>query len=347
MGIMAATETKPAGPRMSGIRKAAIFMLSVGEEAGAKVLRNLSEADAERLTREVARLSSVSNEEVDSVLLEADQLITARQYYLEGGMEFAQKMLTKAFGPDISRALLDRIAKSMGGDTASFDAMQKMDPKQIARLVYNEYPQTIALVVSHLVPAQAAALLGALPAEMRAEVAKRVANLDHISPEIIVRISQMIGRRLQAVGEISRESYGGVRAVAEILNRLDSNIGEKILEEISKDDATVAETIRNLMFVFDDILKINTEGMRTVVSKVDRKVLAIALKGTSDAIRHHFTQTMSVRAAEMLNEDIETLGPIRIKEVTAAQQEIIAQVRKLQAEGALHIGDSGVEEYIS
>lgn len=343
---MAATELKPA-PRISGIRKAAIFMLSIGDEASAKVLRHLSEADAERVSREVARLSSVSNEEVDAILMEAHQLITARQYYLEGGMDFAQKMLTKAFGPDVSRVLLDRIAKSMGGDTASFDAMQKMDPKQIARLVYNEYPQTIALVVSHLVPAQAAALLTALPAEMRAEVVKRVANLDHISPEIIVRISQMIGRRLQAVGEISRESYGGVRAVAEILNRLDSGIGEKILEEISKDDGTVAETIRNLMFVFDDILKFNMEAMRILVSKIDRKVLAVALKGTSDALRKQFTQTMSARATEMLIEEIETLGPIRIKEVTAAQQEIIAQIRKLQGEGALHVGESFGDEYVN
>ena len=236
----------------------------------------------------------------------------------------------------------------MRGDTASFDALQKIDPKQIARLVYNEYPQTIALIVSHLIPAQGAALLNALPAELRADVVKRVAGLDHISPEVIIRIGQQIGRRLKSLGELSHESYGGVRAVAEILNRLDSGTGEEILQEISKDDASVAETIRNLMFVFEDVSKISKEGMRVLVSKVDRKVLSIALKGTSDQMRVHFTQTMSQRAGEMLQEDMESLGPVKIKDVEAAQQEIIAQVRTLQAEGTISVGGAGggADEYV-
>ena len=343
---MTDTETKPALPPMSGVRKAAILMLVVGEESGGKILRQLSEADAEKVSREVARLSAVSNTEVEAVVEEAIQLMDARQYFLEGGLEFAQRMLSSAYGPETSRALLERIAKAMGGDMASFDAMQKMDPKQIARLVYNEYPQTIALVVSHLVPAQAAALLNALPAELRAEVVKRVASLDNISPEIIVRIGQMIGKRLQALGETSRESYGGVRAVAEILNRLDTAAGEEILKEVSKDDPAVADTIRNLMFVFEDVLHISTEGMQQLVSKIDRKILSIALKGTSEPIRNHFTQMMSQRAVEMLKEDMEAMGPVRIKDVEAAQQEIIALVRKLQSEGSLSIGESGKEEYV-
>jgi flagellar motor switch protein FliG len=343
---MPATETKPALPPVSGVRKAAILMLVVGEESGGKILRQLSEADAEKLSREVARLTAVSSQEVEAVVEEATQLMDARQYYLEGGLEFAQRMLTSAYGPETSRALLERIAKAMGGDMASFDAMQKMDPKQIARLVYNEYPQTIALVVSHLVPAQAAALLNALPAELRAEVVKRVASLDNISPEIIVRIGQMIGKRLQALGETSRESYGGVRAVAEILNRLDTSAGEEILKEVSKEDPAVADTIRNLMFVFEDVLHISTEGMQILVSKIDRKTLSIALKGTSESIRNHFTQMMSQRATEMLKEDMEVMGPVRIKDVEAAQQEIIALVRKLQSEGSLSIGEAGKEEYV-
>jgi len=340
-------ETKAAAaPPVPGIRKAAILMLVVGEEAGGKILRQLSEADAEKVSREVARLSSVSNAEVDAVLGEVTQLIDARQYFLEGGMDFAQRMLSSAYGPETSKVLLERIAKVMGGDMASFDAMQKMDPKQIARLVYNEYPQTIALVVSHLVPAQAAALLNALPAELRADVVKRVASLDNISPEIIVRIGQMIGKRLQALGETSRESYGGVRAVAEILNRLDSAAGDEILKEVANDDPAVADTIRNLMFVFEDVLHIGTPGMQLLASKIDRKVLSMALKGTGEAIRKHFTQTMSARATEMLNEDMEALGPVRIKDVETAQQEIIATVRQLQAEGSLIIGEAGKDEYI-
>jgi flagellar motor switch protein FliG len=345
---MPATELQPAITRpASGLRKAAIFLLTVGEEASAKILRQLSEADAEKVSREVASLGSVSPDAAEAVIEEASQLMIAQEYFLEGGVEFAQRMLSNAFGPETGKTLLERIAKSLGGDLATFDALQKMDPKQIARLIYNEYPQTIALIVAHLVPAQAAALLNALPAELRADVVKRVAGLDHISPEIVVRIGQMIGRRLKAVGEISRESYGGVRAVAEILNRLDARMSEEILEVVSKDDATVADTIRTLMFVFDDVLTIGTEGMRTLASKVDRKVLAMALKGTSEPMQKHFTQTMSQRAAEMLREDMEALGAVKIKDVEAAQQEIIGQVRKLQAEGALSVGGSGGDEYIT
>jgi flagellar motor switch protein FliG len=151
---------------------------------------------------------------------------------------------------------------------------------------------------------------------------------------------------LQALGETSRESYGGVRAVAEILNRLDTAAGEEILKEVSKDDPAVADTIRNLMFVFEDVLHISTEGMQQLVSKIDRKILSIALKGTSEPIRNHFTQMMSQRAVEMLKEDMEAMGPVRIKDVEAAQQEIIALVRKLQSEGSLSIGESGKEEYV-
>lgn len=342
---MANAET-PAPVPTSGLRKAAVLMLVVGDEHGGKILRQLSEADAEKVSREVARLTAVSNQEVESVIAEVTQLMDARQYYLEGGMEFAQRMLSSAYGPDTSRVLLERIAKAMGGDMASFDAMQKMDPKQIARLVYNEYPQTIALVVSHLVPAQAAALLNALPAELRGEVVKRVASLDNISPEIIVRIGQMIGRRLQALGETSRESYGGVRAVAEILNRLDTAAGEEILKEVSNDDPAMADTIRNLMFVFEDVLHISKDGMQKLVSTMDRKVLSVALKGTGEKIRNHFTQTMSQRATEMLKEDMDTMGPVRIKDVEAAQQEIIAVVRKLQSEGTITIGEAGKDEYV-
>ncbi len=223
--------------------------------------------------------------------------------------------------------------------------MQKADPQQLAKFIHNEHPQTIALILSHLMPSQAAALLGSLPAHLRADVVRRMANLDQISPEIISKIATVIGQKLKDLGELSRESYGGVRAVAEMLNLLDTTMCEDLLTNIAEEDANLAETIRQLRFVFEDFLSIDPNGMKTLMAQIDRKVLTVALKGTSAELKKQFLSCMSQRGAEMLQEDIEALGPIRIKEVEAAQQQIIAVARKLQAEGAFSM-KAGGEQYV-
>ena len=242
-------------------------------------------------------------------------------------------MLMNAFGPEHARKLVDRLVKTLGSEMANFDTLQKADPQQLAKFIHNEHPQTIALILSHLNASQAAGLLVSLPQELRADVALRMAHLDQISPLIVSKIAAIIGQRLKSLGELSRESYGGVRAVSEMFNRLDSGTSKEILEAIEQNDPKLVETIRHMMFVFEDLLLLSQEAIKEMLGKVDRKILTVALKGTSDQLKNHILQLMSQRGAEMLREDLEALGPIKIKEVEAAQQQIIAVFRQLEAEG--------------
>ena len=251
-----------------------------------------------------------------------------------------------AFPADMAKKLLDRLTKALGTDVVSLDVLQKADPQQLAKFIHSEHPQTVALVLSHLNPSQAAALLVSLPQSMRSDVALRMASLDQISPEIITKIAGIIGMKLKTLGEFSRESYGGVRAVAEMFNRLDSNSSKEILDIIEQNDANLVATIRHLMFVFEDLLLIDQGGLKEILGKVDRKILTIALKGTSDQLKEHFLSCMSQRGAEMLREDMEALGPIKIKEVEAAQQQIIAIVRQLESEGAVSLKGTVGEQYV-
>jgi flagellar motor switch protein FliG len=341
--IRNAESTSPALP---GLRKAAILLVILGEQTSAEVFRELDEDEVATLGREVARVTSISSEQADSVLEEFYQMLLAQNYVLKGGIDYARKVLMSAFGPEHAKKLLDRLMKTLSGDLATFDALQKADPSQLAKFIHSEHPQTIALVLSHLNPSQAAALLVSLPAPMRADVALRMANLDQISPEIISKIASIIGQKLKSIGELSREAYGGVRAVAEMFNRLDSSSSKEILDSIEQADPALVETIRHLMFVFEDILLVDQTGIKEILSRVDRKLLTTALKGTSDQLKNHFLECMSQRGAEMLREDMEALGPVKIKEVEAAQQQIISVVRQLEAEGVINLKGTVGEQYV-
>ncbi|MGA2134237.1 MAG: flagellar motor switch protein FliG [Bryobacteraceae bacterium] len=331
---------------ISGVRKAAMLLVLLGEEASAQMLKELSEDEVQSVSRELARVTTITNEEAESVLEEFYQMAMAREYVARGGIDYARKVLMNAFGPDTAKKLVDRLVKTMGNDTAAFDALQKADPQQLAKFIHSEHPQTIAFILSHLSASQAAALLISLPAQLRADVALRMAHLDQISPEIIHKIAAVIGQKLQALGEFSRESYGGVRAVSEMFNRLDSGASKEILESIEKENSALADTIRHLMFVFEDMLLIDTNSLKEVLAKVDRKVLTLALKGTSEQVRSHFVQCLSQRGAEMLLEDMEALGPVKIKEVEGAQQQIIAVVRQLESDGVINLKGAGGEQYV-
>jgi flagellar motor switch protein FliG len=331
---------------MSGSKKAAIFTVCMGDAVSAEILKELDEDEIAAIGREIARLQNITAEDGERVLEEFYQLAMAQDYVLKGGIDYARKILTKAFGPDLARRILDRLVKQLGADAANFDALQKADPQQLAKFIHNEHPQTIALVLSHLNPSQAAGLLFSLPNDLRADVALRMANLDQISPDIISKIASIIGQKLKSLGEMSRESYGGVRAVAEMFNRLDSSCSKDILENIDSSDPTLAETIRHLMFVFEDLLLIDQNGIKEILGRIDRKILTVALKGTSDQLKDHFLECMSQRGAEMLREDMEALGPIKIKEVEAAQQQIIAVVRQMESEGAISLKGAVGEQYV-
>jgi flagellar motor switch protein FliG len=332
--------------RLSGVRKAAILLVMIGDEASSEILRTLDEDEVQEISREIARVQTLTSEEADGVLEEFYQMDVAHDYVVKGGIEYAKKVLISAFGPEHAKKMLDRLMKTLGNETLSFDALRKTDPQQLAKFIHSEHPQTIALILSHLNPSQAAGLLFSLPSDIRADVALRMASLDQISPEIITKIATVIGSKLKTLGELSREAYGGVHAVAEMFNRLDSNTSKDILDTIEKANPSLVETIRHLMFVFEDLLLLDINAIKEVLAKMDRKILTVALKGTSEAMKNHMLQAMSQRGAEMLREDMDALGPIKIKEVEAAQQQIISVVRQLETEGVLSLKGTAGEQYV-
>jgi flagellar motor switch protein FliG len=338
--------TTGAEEKLSGLRKAAMLLIVLGEQTSADLLQQLAEEDVQKVSREVARITAISAEQAEQVLNEYNHITTAGDYVTRGGIDFARKLLTRAFSPETAKRLLERLTKALGSEAASFDAIQKADPQQLAKFIHNEHPQTVALILSHLNASQAAALLTSLPAGLRPDVAQRMASLDQISPEIVLKIAGVIGQKLKTLGEFSRESYGGVRAVAEVLNRLDSASSRGILDHIEQHDGNLAQTIRHLMFVFEDLLLVDPIGLKEVVGKVDRKALTVALKGTSEQLKNHILSCMSQRGGEMLREDMDALGPVKIKEVEAAQQQIISVVRQLETEGVLSLKGTVGEQYV-
>ncbi len=331
---------------LTGLQKAAMLLVSLGEECSAEILKHLSEDEVDAITRAITRLPNINSQQAESVLNEFHQMTVAQEFVMRGGMDYARKMLSKAFGAEVAKRLSDRLAKTVGTDGAAFDVLQRADPQQLAKFIHNEHPQTVALVLSHVNPAQAASLLASLPQRLRSDVAVRMATLDRISPEIVHKIATVIGQKMKALGQLNRESYGGIRAVADMFNRLDSTASKAILADIEGRDTSLFENIRELMFVFEDLLLLDQAGIKEITGRVDRKVLTIALKGTSEQLRNHIFTTMSQRGVEMLKEDIEALGPVKIREVETAQQQIIAVVRQMDSEGIVSLKATVGEQYV-
>ena len=333
----------PAG--LTGLRKAAILTLVLGEDCSSQIFKFMSEEEIEVIAREVATLRQVKPDDGSQVLEEFHHMWKAAEYLSQGGVEYAQKLLIKSLGPDMARRVLDRVIKSFES-TMAFTGLERADPQQLSKFILSEHPQTIALILAHLKPAQAAQLANTLPEELRVEVITRMASLDEISPEVITRISAVIDARLKSLGSASHESFGGVRAVAELLNRLDRSLSTMVLESIEAESPDLAVSIRNLMFVFDDLLHVEDSALREIIQRADKKALTVALKGASEDIRGRFLQNMSKRAGQMLREEMEVLGAVRLREVEKAQQEIVAIARKLEEEGLLVTGAAAGEAYV-
>ena len=339
-------ELHQASEQISGSQKAAILLMALGEEASAELMRQLSEDDIQRVSREVARTEAVGPDQVARVLDEFQQMVVARDIVRKGGIDQARRLLVGAFGPEPAEKILQRLTHTLHTNSEGFSALQKADPQQLARFVQSEHPQTIALVVSQLSPTQAAALLMSLPVEIRSETALRMASLDQISPEIINKIVGIIHLRIKGLGQLSRQSYGGVKAVAELLNRMDSGSTRDILESIGEQDSQLVEQIRHLMFVFEDLSTVHPNGIKELISRIDRKLLTVALKGTSEQLKNRLIEGMSQRGREMLLEDMEAVGPVKMKEVEAAQQAIIVVVRQMEEEGVLSLSGGADEQYV-
>lgn len=334
-------------PQLTGTKKAAILMVLLGDEASAGVFRFMQEDEIQEISKEISRLGEINPETAESILEEFYRLTMAQAFLAHGGPEFAKRLLIKAFGVESSKKLLDYLNISLQNAVAGFDSLQKADPAQLSKFIQSEQPQTIALVLAHLNSSQAAALLSSLPTQLRAEVVMRMANLEQISPDVINKITTILEQKLRSLGDFSRESYGGIRAVAELINRLETKAAAAILEKIEGENPAMALSIRNLMFVFDDVMLIDDHGMREILQRVDKKSLTIALKGTGEDLRNQFFRNMSHRAVEMMREDMDVLGPVKVRDVETAQQQIVSVVRKLDESGIISLKGGSGDEYIN
>jgi len=341
-----ATALAPKVETINGVRKAAILTVLLGEHASGEVFKHLNEEEIELIAREVALLGPVPAATATDVLEEFHQMWKAAEYVTKGGVDYASKLLVKSLGPDLAKRVLDRVVKTFESSMA-FTGLEKADPQQLSKFIQSEHPQTIALILAHLKPGPAAQLMQSLPEDLRVEVVTRMANLEEISPEVISRISSVIEQRLKSLGASTHESYGGVRAVAELLNRIDRSVSQPVLEAIESQTPDLAVSIRHLMFVFDDLLHVDDNALREIVQRADKKVLTVALKGTSEDIRNRFFQNMSKRAVDMIREEMELLGAVRLREVEKAQQEVVGIARKLEEEGLLQTGAAAGEPYVT
>jgi flagellar motor switch protein FliG len=338
------SESKTA---VSGLRKAAIVLVALGPAESARVLKHLPEEEANRVTRAIAQLELVSLDQLRSVLEEFGENATAHQLSVRGGLDYAEKMLTEAYGQTAAQTLGERVSKSFAKGGFNFDNFRKADPQQLAKLIQDEHPQTIALILSHLDPSQAANLLSSIPSDTQMDVAIRMASLDQISPEVVRSIATVIEHKLRSLGgELSREACGGVRAVANIFNRLDPNTCSKLMDAIENTKQPLFENIRQFMFVFRDLEGLDNKAIGALISRAQRSTLIVALKGADESLRKKFVSTQSQRGADMLLEELSSLGPVKLKDVDAAQQEIIALAREMEKEGAISLKNSSDEQYI-
>jgi len=318
---------------LSGVRKAAIFLVAVGDEVGKKILQNLAEADVQRLTEEIADLRSVSPDLSQEVVEEFYQLLETQQYMVHGGLDYATRLLVDAFGKQRAEDMLALVRRAQEASQSDLTVLQRVDPQQLGKFLESEHPQTIAVVLAHLDARRGSIVIDSLSEERRVQAIRRLAAMRQFSPEMAQRVAMILHRRLENMGDTGRKAYSGFKAVADLLNRMESEETKKILDEIEAADVAMALSIRNLMFTFDDLVTIPPASIREIVAAADKRQLALALRGAQDDLRAHVFAAMSSRAADMLKEDMEVMGPVRAREVAGAQHEILALARNLEAEG--------------
>lgn len=330
----------------NGAQKAAILLSLMSEEDAAPILRNLPEGDLQRLTDEVANLTSVPVEVTMQVLEEYKELMATQEYRAMGGQDRAVRMLTKAFGENNAKSLVQKFANGDENEQFTVASLAKTEPQQLARFLAGEHGQTQALIIGHMEPKQASALLMKLDPEARAECVKRLATMKRFSPDAAAKASRVLRRRFGASGDQSRRSDTGFKNLADVMNRLDAGTAKQILETIETDEPNLAINIRDMMFTFENFLEVPEPDLRELMNSVDKKTLMVALKGASEDLRSHIYRTMSSRAVEIMKEDSEMMGPVRGKDVAKAQGEIVAIARKLESEGKIVLKSNGDDEYV-
>lgn len=330
--------------KLSGRRKAAILMVSLGSEVAAQVYKNLTDEEIEQITVEVATLGPLDSQVVHEVILEFYHTALAQEHLSHGGIALAKEILERALGPVKAMEIIGRLQGAL--QVSPFDFLKRVDPNHLINFIQSEHPQTIALILSHLDYDKSAGIMSALPPEMQSEVSMRIATMDQTSPEIINEVERVLERKIASVLSQEFSVVGGVEALAEVLNRCDRSTEKLILETLEEEDQELAEEIKKLMFVFEDITLLDNRSVQQVLKEVDQKELAIALKGASEEVRDKIFSNMSKRASDMVKEDMEFMGPVRLRNVEESQQRIVSIIRRLEEAGEIIISRGGEEEMV-
>ena len=328
----------------NGIQKAAILLIALGPEKSASIFKHLKEDEIEELTLEIANTRSVSPQTKESVLNEFYQVCLAQQYIAEGGIGYAKELLDKALGSDKAQEVITKLTASL--QVRPFEFVRKTDPSQVLNFIQDEHPQTIAMILSYLSPAQSAMILGALTPEKQADVAKRIAKMDRTSPDVIKEVERVLERKLSSLINQDYTIVGGVDAIVGILNTVDRGTEKHIMESLEIEEPELADEIRKKMFVFEDILLLDDRAIQRVLRDVDNNDLAVALKGANEQVQNAIFNNLSKRLVVMIKEDMEFMGPVRMKDVEEAQQKIVGIIRKLEDSAEIVISRGGGDEII-
>ncbi len=330
--------------KISGLQKAAILLISLGPEKSANVFKHLKEEEIEELTLEIANTRSVSPQIKEQIINEFYEVCLAQQYIAEGGIGYAKELLEKALGNDKANDVLNKLTSSI--QVKPFEFVRKTDASQLLSFIQDEHPQTIALILSYLGPTQCSAIISSLSPELQADVAKRIATMDRTSPDVIKEVERVLESKLANLVNQDYTIIGGVDQVVEILNSTDRGTEKHIMEILEIEDPELADNIRKKMFVFEDILLLDDRSIQRVLRDVDNNDLELSLKGTNEEVQNAIFNNLSKRLAQMIKEDMEFMGPVRMKDVEEAQQKIVNIIRKLEESGEIVISRGGGDEIV-
>jgi len=334
--------------KLTGKQKAAIFLLAIGTEAASQIFKNLKEEEVKELTHEIAKLKNVPSKVIQSVVEEFYQMMMARDYVLNGGIDYAQNLLVQALGPEKTERIVRKLLNpsSEEEEISGFERLQEADNDQIISFLQKEHPQIVAVILSKLSPEKAAAILSELPHDMQVDVVYRMARAKRISPELLTEVEKALESQFEADFSQDVGELGGSKKVADILNQASKITERVILDGLVTVDPELVNEIKNLMFTFDDLIKLDDRSIQKVLKEIDMKELSVALKGASDEVKEKIFSNMSERAGRMLQEEMEYLGPVRLKEVEEAQRRILNVVLNLEDSGEIVIPRKGEEGMI-
>jgi flagellar motor switch protein FliG len=335
---------KKGGKEFTGRQKAAVFLVSVGSDISSEIFKYLREDEIETLTFEIARLESIEPEQKDAILQEFQELMMANQFITMGGIDYARELLEKALGNQKAVDIINRLTSSL--QVRPFDFIRRTDPAHLLNFIQQEHPQTIALILAYLEPNKASIILQNLPHEVQSDVARRIATMDRTSPEVLREVERVLEKKLSTLSSEDYTTAGGVESIVEILNLVDRASEKQIIEALEDEDPELAEEIKKRMFVFEDIVLLGDRDIQKVLREVDSQELAKALKSVDTEVQDKIFKNMSKRAAGMLKEDMEFMGPIRLKDVEEAQQKIVSIIRRLEDGGEIVIARSGEDELV-